>query len=320
MSLERINWVDWAKSICILLMVCGHSHPLPFIHDFLYLFHLPVFFIISGLLYKPKKFSYLLKGLLLPVIIWNIINYPWYLYSVVKFQDNITINNLIFQPFLGLFFHDFHLGIPICGPFWFVLVIFILRIYHQLVASSKRLQLVTIVFCFFIAVISDEAPQKTFFFLTQRAVIAYPFFYLGTTIKNYSQILNMLNRNQNIYLIITIVVLVIYSTMIGSFDLYSCQLNIFPMYYVIGCVGFIFIYLLTNKIVHKFGTPEFVLNISKGTLVILGLHNITLFLLSKLVNHVDFLGRGELFSVLTIVILYIPMVYIVKKFPILIGK
>lgn len=320
MKTERIDWIDWAKAICIFLMVCGHSHPTKYVHDFLYQFHLPVFFIISGLLYKPKDFKNLCICLLVPTVIWNLINYPWYLYNIINEHKNLSFNNIFLQPFLGLFFHDYQIGVPICGPFWFVIVIFIMRVYQSIITTSKYLQYASIAICIIIAYISNEAPQKNILFLFQRASIAYPFFCLGIYIRNNPKILSTIDKFPKQIFFITTIILFIFPIIKGSFDLYSCQLNSFPSYYIMGVVGFIFIYLLTNKISTNIKTPSFIHNISNGTLVILGLHNITLFILSKLTNHTDFIGRGELFSIATIIILYIPTIYITNNLPFLIGK
>lgn len=320
MDIQRINWIDWAKSLCIFLMVCGHSHATAYVHDFLYLFHMPVFFIISGLLYKPKKIKYLCTSLLVPVIIWNLINYPWYYYRLIKEQIDLSFNSLFLQPFLGLFIHDFEIGIPVCGVFWFVMVIFILRVFQQTISDFKPLQYASIIICVLIAYFSNETPQKGVLFLFQRAAIAYPFYYLGIYLKNHPKLLNCINDYKRPLSFVTLGILIIFPLIAGSFDLYSCQLNIFPSYYIIGIIGFIFIYLFTNFISSRIGTPIFIRNISNGTLVILGLHTLVLFTLSKLSNHTDFPMRGELFSILTMMILYLPTVYIIKKIPILIGK
>jgi len=78
---NRINWVDFFKTFSIFLIVLGHAalnhEQLP---QFLYLFHVPLFFFISGYLEKTepcdaiayvKKTSY---ALLLPLLIWNLLS------------------------------------------------------------------------------------------------------------------------------------------------------------------------------------------------------------------------------------------------------
>lgn len=77
---DRIDWVDIAKGIAIFLMVCGHtSVPQP-INKFIYSFHMPLFFIVSGMLFNPIKYHFLgvyfkkmVKSLLVPYISFTII-------------------------------------------------------------------------------------------------------------------------------------------------------------------------------------------------------------------------------------------------------
>lgn len=59
-SLDRLDYIDVAKGIGISLVVLGHttisisSGMGKFVHDFIQLFHMPLFFLISGYLYNHK--------------------------------------------------------------------------------------------------------------------------------------------------------------------------------------------------------------------------------------------------------------------------
>lgn len=78
---NRDRSIDIVKGIGIILMVVGHSGCPKWLHDFIYAFHMPLFFICSGYFYKPittteglftfwkKRF----KGLYLPYIKWSIL-------------------------------------------------------------------------------------------------------------------------------------------------------------------------------------------------------------------------------------------------------
>ncbi|MCV9884479.1 acyltransferase family protein [Metabacillus halosaccharovorans] len=51
--MKRINWLDTAKGIGIILVVLGHS--VPQIANYIYWFHMPLFFFISGFFHKQKE-------------------------------------------------------------------------------------------------------------------------------------------------------------------------------------------------------------------------------------------------------------------------
>lgn len=45
---KRIEWIDVAKGICIVLMVVGHTRLPSIISNWIWSFHMPFFFFISG--------------------------------------------------------------------------------------------------------------------------------------------------------------------------------------------------------------------------------------------------------------------------------
>jgi acyltransferase len=53
---EYIEWIDIAKGIGILLVIAGHTICLK-ISSPLYAFHMPLFFLLSGLVYNNDKYS-----------------------------------------------------------------------------------------------------------------------------------------------------------------------------------------------------------------------------------------------------------------------
>lgn len=57
MNEQRIQWIDSARGIGILLVVIGHVSKSPYLGKFIYSFHMPLFFIISGYLYNNKKYA-----------------------------------------------------------------------------------------------------------------------------------------------------------------------------------------------------------------------------------------------------------------------
>lgn len=57
--MERINWIDWAKAISILLVVMGHSnYSCGAVGNLIFLFHMPFFFFLSGYLFNANKSVY----------------------------------------------------------------------------------------------------------------------------------------------------------------------------------------------------------------------------------------------------------------------
>ena len=50
----RMDWLDCVKAIGMILVYIGHCH-IPGVNKYIYLFHMPLFFIISGYLWNIEK-------------------------------------------------------------------------------------------------------------------------------------------------------------------------------------------------------------------------------------------------------------------------
>lgn len=77
--MKREIGLDLVKGLCIILMVVGHSAPPPLLHDIIYMFHMPCFFMVSGYLIKPSYVQNIplfikkrLKSLWWPYFIWTV--------------------------------------------------------------------------------------------------------------------------------------------------------------------------------------------------------------------------------------------------------
>lgn len=52
---KRIDWVDAAKGVGILLVVYGHNHLKDNLNIYIYAFHMPLFFILAGYTLSTKR-------------------------------------------------------------------------------------------------------------------------------------------------------------------------------------------------------------------------------------------------------------------------
>uniref|UniRef100_A0A7C3NH83 Acyltransferase 3 domain-containing protein n=1 Tax=candidate division WOR-3 bacterium TaxID=2052148 RepID=A0A7C3NH83_UNCW3 len=77
---KREYWLDIAKSIGIFLVVLGHTSINENLKIFIYSFHIPLFFLISGFLFKTNDnfknfFIKQFKRFIIPYYIFSIITY-----------------------------------------------------------------------------------------------------------------------------------------------------------------------------------------------------------------------------------------------------
>ena len=122
-------WLDVAKGIAIILMVLGHSGLPVSLNNFIFAFHMPFFFLASGLttsFSKDLAFSAFAKqkakGLLIPFL-W----YSLALYGLILFNPSVSMSleSLLFQGW-----GDWAL--------WFVPILFLALLIAKLVISCPQ--------------------------------------------------------------------------------------------------------------------------------------------------------------------------------------
>lgn len=82
----RIEWVDIAKGIGMLLVVWAHIHDTGDLCTVIYSFHMPLFFVLSGYLFKTDKYNgiweFLMKkkkSLIMPYLMLSFITLLFYI-------------------------------------------------------------------------------------------------------------------------------------------------------------------------------------------------------------------------------------------------
>jgi len=134
---KRIEWIDAAKGFAICGTVVSHTVPFgSFIRNFLFSFHMPLFFLLSGFTTNPpsdrktfyKKIKKDAKSLLIPVIVFSLINFIYYFivsndFSVSSFFKQFGDYLLSLFWSSGVPVH----GAPHLGMLWFLVSIFTAR-------------------------------------------------------------------------------------------------------------------------------------------------------------------------------------------------
>lgn len=134
----RVTWIDAAKGIGILAVVIGHvlggliDSPLGEgqlllrqVFFGIYAFHMPLFFVLSGLLVKqrvergPRRF---LKGLLPSIVL------PYFIWSVIQFSVTFVLGSLVNHPADN--YWEVVLALPwrTVGQFWFLHALFCMHV------------------------------------------------------------------------------------------------------------------------------------------------------------------------------------------------
>lgn len=133
MTPARYQWIDNCKALGLLLVILGHGRLLPDSwQQFIYSFHMPLFFFLSGLLYKYKSpqatLQHDVRRLLIPYLLINII--CWIIQCGMLYMQGGLSWNVCYSRFIGIFVVACHTGAfpPVSGPTWFIVTLFIAQI------------------------------------------------------------------------------------------------------------------------------------------------------------------------------------------------
>ena len=315
---KRIIWIDWAKSLCMFLVVLGHCHIQPsqnFITQIIYSFHIPLFFFISGLLCS-KSFS---KSSVLKDIKYIII--PYFVFGILQ----IFFHSLLSRDFS---FHFYLLNIrSLCigndasiGAIWFLPALFICKqLYYLLLWISKKSffsHIFTLILSLFPTYFISLYNLNLMLF-ADSALFGLPFYLIGNSCSFFLE----KNWHKNtLPIIITSIFLfvltIILSTYNGFVSLAVCNYgNNILLYYInalTGVAAFIGACLLLKN-----HCIDFVITTSYGTIVTLGIHGNILLVLQYYIPM--FVGFYTPSISLSIAILYSSITYFICYIIILLG-
>lgn len=253
----RYNYLDIAKGIGIFLVVFGHvTHIIP-IREYIWSFHMPLFFFISGLLYNSNDTFVIhlkkrMKSIIIPYILFFIISYMYWIFIERKVRggEYTLLHQLIGLPY-GTY-QGGHLNFN--GALWFLPCLFSTDIFfciiHKYISRNNLLILLScIILCFCLGTffINNDFIYLPFGINTALfSIVFYAIGYIVNQSKYYSQITNQ-NDKKSLYLIISSLLLVQYLCLRNN----NGSIETADIYYVsmafIGIALCLFVSLLISK-------------------------------------------------------------------------
>lgn len=149
---KRVTWIDAARGLSILIIVYAHIYDVSLVSDFVHLFHVPIFFILSGLVWKKaesvKGFAVkTFNNLVIPYLFVGIISIGLYMLMGASLKSKGALSLL--QCFEGLFYANSRTGLMTWNrPLWFIPCLIAVRIVWELIAliKSKKLRAAIVLF------------------------------------------------------------------------------------------------------------------------------------------------------------------------------
>lgn len=137
---KRLDYIDAAKGIGMMTVMWGHIHLGDISTDFVYAFHMPLFFILSGMVFFPEKYGSFknfiarkARTLLVPYAIYSVVTWMiWAAYVEGTHQqvDSIWVpllETVISRGSEGYLVHNV--------PLWFVTCLFITELTYYWISK-----------------------------------------------------------------------------------------------------------------------------------------------------------------------------------------
>lgn len=318
---NRLPWIDMMKAMGMYLIVLGHFFSLKC--EFIYVFSVPLFFIISGFLCKDEEdnsvfWRKLWWNLIVPMFLICTINF---LYSVVLslMHGSFSIADVV--KFLVNLILGEHYSLKNC---WFVYTLILLKIIHQHVKKLQNQFILAIFFLTCAYILNNEDYCE---FLTQlkgssnailNTCVSYPVFFIGSCCRRIRA--DFISINDKFILLGIFICGLFFVYLSGHYNpyvrMYICGYGTDIFWFIVGgCAGTLLVFAIAKLLSCDIYLIRIV---SRGTILILGFHGHLIGLVRRFAPDptiYDFLYAA------LIVFMFIPVIYFTEKYvPILLGK
>ena len=323
---NRIVWLDQLKGFGIILMVYGHNFPA--LEEYIYSFHMPLFFIIAGI-FHPKKINIptikkRFRQILLPYFLWSFILFGFWLFIGRKFGESVHLDLSITKNFIGIFFAQGDINFMNWGiPMWFLPTIFLTFLLFGLILKIKNtiLQYSVLVMSIVLGFLIANFCRVYLFWSLDVALVSLFFYSFGFYAKDFIKSNN--NKGVLSLLILGVIHVAVSLFLLQKIDMYRSTYGNEILFLLNSLVGFLF----WGSLFKNFLPLKFLVFFGKNTIPVLALQaralsfiKLFLFLILGL-SIFEFTEFEKVILTLgQLIILFPILIFINKYIPILNGK
>lgn len=315
---KRIEWIDVVRAVGMFLIIMGHTletFTFSTVGKVIFAVHVPVFFVLSGYLFKEKPWKVAIKGnflnLFLPyfatVIIMFVIS--WFHQIIPSWVNEVDLSSFIKAALYGSgtqvpSVFDPSQQINAIGAIWFLLAMFVGNLCYNLLVKLTRgndyILVVAVILCTYFG-----------FYLTRHgiylpwsinaALASQSFYFAGHLIKSFS----LLEKNSYSWLILGLVLWGA-STHSGFFYLNVAQADS-PFWAVLGGIGGSYVLMWGAKFLCQHHVPlKAVKYYGQLSLIVLCVHliDINMFTISRKIYEAMMLMTNRPVLSVSVEILY----------------
>ncbi|REA64485.1 hypothetical protein DSL64_02750 [Dyadobacter luteus] len=281
---KRVIWIDFLKGLGIILVVIGHSGIPQKIAWWIWSFHMPLFFVISGYLFKNTELGVLdlvlkkSKSLLIPYISFTLLYFIFMLVISTEFEMNSEVKNMTQAIHVCLYGWR---GLAL----WFLPVLFLTEITFTLLLRLQRIShlmlYVVLISSMLVGLILSKYAVRLPYKL-EVVPTSLAFYMIGFISKSYLSNITEKPKSSSILIIYAIFFLVI--NIVCCFanyeriDLCFNKLGYLPLTYISSLAGIAFLLVISLEITNKFNKSNWatrlICDMGSKSLIILGIHQL----------------------------------------------
>lgn len=329
---EYFSWIDILKGLGIILVILGHLRVSYDVLNYIYLFHMPLFFFISGYLMNVKKYDSLYqlikkksKTLLIPYLTLSVVSII--VYSIIG-ESDIDISQA-FQSLIEGKRNEIYYNVPL----WFLTGLFVVEVVYYILKKNVRndvILLILIIIINFIAVVYLNVIENPNWIWSIDTAFYYLLYYqLGNLFKIYIKdirwSLNKILMGAVLLICVSFnIILLISPDQIQFVYSYIHAKKEFLFIWLIICaISGIVTYIALSMFIKNSNTLEY---IGKNSLIIFALHYpIGILILDKLKMQLELnIIHSNILSILELTLILFLLKPVVRnfneKFSYLLGK
>lgn len=305
METKRLAYIDTAKGILILLMVFGHVFLSGLPRQWLYTFHMPAFFIITGMLLNyasslDKSLSAFLKSrmrtLIVPLLFFEVVGI---LTDIVRYGFTLNIFGYAYNTISGNFN---------TGPNWFLFATFVAEVIFVLLHKVFRNKHLIIPVATIIAI--SMICNRNVFPNAGQTGIGLLFIMFGYYARH------LLESDKRGLTFLSFAISLLITGINGSVDILQWHLGSIPIFAIGATVGTLFILSISKHI-----SSTLLQHFGCNSLIIMGTHQAILLLIGRFANLPFFPVPLGILIYIGVIALEIPIIHFLNKYaPFLIGK
>lgn len=325
---KRIEWIDIAKGIGIILVVIGHISQIKVLNDIIYSFHMPLFFMISGFFHKDKNdfIKHKLHTIIIPYIFFSTLTFIYWFFIESKFRDQQVSLKYFFNIFIAC---GGEKNYPYNAPMWFLPCLFMTEVFFNFVQKfGKKYTNIIIVI---LGIVGYFYPKIFYFrmpFCLDVMMVAICFYYIGFMVRPIMNQINNISLKKSFKISVGATILIVLTAFLAVFEnganMNELKYNNIFLFYFTALLGSISTMILSMNFRSKI-----IKNIGKNSLIIMCIHEpvkrVAIVVCSKLLKidseTIRMTWEGIVIVTIVTFVTMIPIIYVVKKFfPKVLGR